>query len=913
FTIRGIGDLCVGTTCDSATAIHYNDAPLFNTRLFEGEFYDMAQIEVLRGPQGTLYGRNATSGVVNFRTARPSLTGFAASAEGEYGNYNGIKAKAMVNVPLGDQAAVRVAGFYLKRDGYTKNLFDNSKIDDRDMYGLRASLRVEPTPTTTIDLMGQYFYEKDSRMRIQKQLCQRDPTGVLGCLNGSRDFSTTNANTSFVGVLTSKQFFAARGLPTGLALGDLYGADPYAGVVNPADYRTVNTDFTPKYRTSEFIMQGSINQELGGGLNLKIDANYQDTRVDSEQDYNLSVQNRAIYQPALNTLAFLAGGGGGAALASYLGPVANALIPNGPAGVICTSLPEVTGTGSFGGHKICSATPQDFDRSNQTDTAWSTEAIISSKWDGKFNFLLGGIYASMDMDENSYYINSFGIDYFTGVVGTLSALGGGLPPSYLATPYYRNNTDNYRLKSYGLFGEAYYKFSDTLKLTLGLRYNHDQKKVSARTTLASFLTPFGSTSAWSSPFAAQYDADPTTVCPAGSPVGAIGSAANCESWANASVSFGKFTGRAVLDWNITRNNLLYISYSRGYKSGGINPPLSPVAAVPTTFTPEYVNAFEIGSKNTFANGLMTLNLTGFYYDYKGLQLSRIVSRSSVNDNVDAKIYGLELETVLRPTPELTINANASYLHTEVTNTPNPMANPRDFGGGRSDAVIIKDITNGANCAVASTSGSVAGVNTFVNGVNTLINLGVVPGLKAGAGLQPTTAFPAGGGIASTGAFSVCAALDAAAKGAFNLAALGPLKIDPAALGGVSVYAAGIPTNIIGNKLPGAPDYKFSAGIQYALPLGAMTLTPRVDYIYTGKSQGSVFNSSVNAVKSYSQVNAQIELSGPDKAWSLRAWVQNLTKNTAITGLYVTDQSSGLYTNVFTLEPRRYGVTAGVKF
>ena len=60
FTIRGIGDLCVGVTCDQATAIHMNDAPLFATRLFEGEFYDLAQIEVLRGPQGTLFGRNAT-------------------------------------------------------------------------------------------------------------------------------------------------------------------------------------------------------------------------------------------------------------------------------------------------------------------------------------------------------------------------------------------------------------------------------------------------------------------------------------------------------------------------------------------------------------------------------------------------------------------------------------------------------------------------------------------------------------------------------------------------------------------------------------------------------------------------------------------------------------------------------------
>ncbi len=85
FTIRGIGDLCVGTTCDSATAIHVNDMPLLSTRLFESEFFDLERIEVLRGPQGTLFGRNATSGVVNFITAKPDLSAFHAAGEAEYG------------------------------------------------------------------------------------------------------------------------------------------------------------------------------------------------------------------------------------------------------------------------------------------------------------------------------------------------------------------------------------------------------------------------------------------------------------------------------------------------------------------------------------------------------------------------------------------------------------------------------------------------------------------------------------------------------------------------------------------------------------------------------------------------------------------------------------------------------------
>ena len=378
FTIRGIGDLCVGVTCDSATAIHMNDAPLFGTRLFESEFYDLAQVEVLRGPQGTLFGRNATSGVINFRTQRPKLGNTEASAEIEYGNYNSMKAKGMLNVPIGEIAAVRLAGFYLNRDGYTTNVYDNTKQDDRNMYGLRGSLRIEPNSGTTIDFMVQYFHEKDNRARIQKQMCQRDVTGVLGCLNGSRQFETTNANSQFVGVLTSQQFFRLKGIPSFFALGSLYapastpanpipGTDVYAGVANPADYRTVNTDFTPTYYTREWIAQATLDQDLGNGISLKVEGNYQNVVVDSQQDYNISVQNRAQFATALNSLQTAATPSApGSPVSvyglpvSYFAPLAAALIPNGPNGTLCTSLAEETGTGVFGGHKLCSATPAGF-------------------------------------------------------------------------------------------------------------------------------------------------------------------------------------------------------------------------------------------------------------------------------------------------------------------------------------------------------------------------------------------------------------------------------------------------------------------------------------------------------------------------------------------------------------------------
>lgn len=893
FTIRGIGDLCVGVTCDQATAIHLNDSPLFQTRLFEGEFYDLAQIQVLRGPQGTLFGRNATSGVVDLITAKPDLSKFGASGEAEYGNYNSIKVKGMLNAPLTDTLGVRLAGFYLNRDGYTLNLANGKHYDDRNMYGVRASVRWEPTSSTTIDLMAQYFREKDHRMRIQKQLCQRDPTGIIGCLNATQGYGVTNGNSTLASILTSKQFFAIRGLPAGqpgmpnFALGDLYGPDSYSGVVNPADPRVINTDTEPNYFTDEWIVVGSLDQDLGKGLSLKLTGNFESVRVDSSQDYTNSIQSRALIQPTLNTLAAAASGALGAGLATYLKPVADALMPNGPTGVICTSLPEETGTGVYGGHKSCAMSPQDFDRSVQYNKSWSAEAILSSKWDGKFNFLLGGIYSKLTMSENSYYVNSFGLDYFAGVGGAFTALGSGQPPAYLATPFYRNNSDYLKVSSYGIFGEAYYKFDDRIKLTLGLRYNHDQKDIIARTTVFNWLVPNGSANAYTSPYFGSYDADANL--PGNQP------------FQVRNAKFNELTGRAVLDFQITPDNLIYLSYSRGYKSGGINPPLSPIFAVPETFSPEFVNAFEIGSKNQF--GKLTLNLTGFYYKYKDLQLSRIVARTSVNDNVSANIWGLEAEAILRPTPGLSVNISASYLNTKVSEDKY-LANPRDFGGGRSDAVIIKDITNAANCAVgANTAGNVAGVNAFVNTVNTLINAGSIPGVAAGAGLRPTTSFGAGSGIASTGAYSICAALQAVA--ATNGAAFDPK--------GISVYTSGIPVNIKGNKLPGAPDYKVAAGVQYEIPAGRLSITPRFDIVLTGTSTGNIFNGAVNRIPSYTQINAQVQIDGPDRRWFIRGFVQNLGNSNPITGLYVTDQSSGNLTNIFTLEPRRYGVAAGFRF
>ncbi|HSZ75750.1 MAG TPA: TonB-dependent receptor, partial [Rhizomicrobium sp.] len=116
--LRGIGTQAISVTTDPAVAVALNDIPFIRNHFFEQEFYDLSQAEVLRGPQGTLYGRNATAGVVNLITAKPSDQ-FEAMASVDLGNYQQRRFEGMVNIPIiDDRVDLRVAGEWTKRQGY---------------------------------------------------------------------------------------------------------------------------------------------------------------------------------------------------------------------------------------------------------------------------------------------------------------------------------------------------------------------------------------------------------------------------------------------------------------------------------------------------------------------------------------------------------------------------------------------------------------------------------------------------------------------------------------------------------------------------------------------------------------------------------------------------------------------------
>src|SRR6185312_11429509 len=173
--IRGIGTQAISVTTDPAVAVAFNDMPFIRNHLFEQEFFDVGQVEVLRGPQGTLYGRNATAGVVNVISAKPTDQ-WEAMAKVETGNYNTRRLVGTLNVPvLDDRFDIRIAGAWTKRDGYSFNETTGKPIDGRDLWSARLTLGYKPIQNLQIYAIWEHFQEDDDRVRSAKQLCKKDP------------------------------------------------------------------------------------------------------------------------------------------------------------------------------------------------------------------------------------------------------------------------------------------------------------------------------------------------------------------------------------------------------------------------------------------------------------------------------------------------------------------------------------------------------------------------------------------------------------------------------------------------------------------------------------------------------------------------------------------------------------------
>lgn len=154
--IRGVGTTGNNTGLESSVGVFIDGVYQSRPGVALGDLVDLERLEILRGPQGTLFGRNTSAGALNVTTKRPSLSDFEGFVNASYGNYNFMNVQAGVSVPIAqDVAGVRLSGTWRKRDGYLKTP-GGIESNDRDRYMLRGQLYIEPNADVSIRLLADY-------------------------------------------------------------------------------------------------------------------------------------------------------------------------------------------------------------------------------------------------------------------------------------------------------------------------------------------------------------------------------------------------------------------------------------------------------------------------------------------------------------------------------------------------------------------------------------------------------------------------------------------------------------------------------------------------------------------------------------------------------------------------------------
>ena len=270
FSIRGIGSSSIGGESGVGTALNGSVVGY----LPQDELYDMGRIEVLRGPQGTLFGRNTTGGALAVFTKRPTDK-LEGNVSVELGNFSQRRVGGMLNIPISDDLQQRFAGYSLKRDGFTMNDYTGNAVDGRNQYSVRSSTRMRVGDKLEANLVLGSYDENSSRTRETKRLCKANP--VLGCSPNELGFDSPDTTSNVVNTLLK---FYSGAFPA--------GGNIYAGAPNPADYRRIAADFDATYRLQQKFATFDLNYELSDQLSLSYVGGYADYSTEQNTDWDNS-------------------------------------------------------------------------------------------------------------------------------------------------------------------------------------------------------------------------------------------------------------------------------------------------------------------------------------------------------------------------------------------------------------------------------------------------------------------------------------------------------------------------------------------------------------------------------------------------------------------------------------------------
>ena len=643
--IRGVGSANNTELGDPGAAPHLNGTYIPRPRGLGLMFYDLERVEVNKGPQGTLYGRNALAGTLNIITAKPRLGEFGGYAQAETSNRSSYAAEGALNIPLGDTLAVRAAGYYVNRDYGFRNVSTGAQASSLKPAGLeenyagRLSLLWEPSDRLTVSIVGDYGKETG--------------TGYPG----ANIFSAVVASGLRPEDLKLKNV-VYRGLQ-GEMENELWGVQ---GKIN-YDFGTFGVELTGSYRSVDFYQVNASSDGIdypGRDLSAvqydNFSSNFWQTRSKSQ------VYEARIYANQDQRLRWNLGG------FYFNEDQAVGYLALADRGYCCYSatefvMPEVKGE-SFAFY--ADGTFDVTDRLRVLGGIRYTE-------EKKSRYGIGGNWA----------LTLGGADFaccFATRVGTE-----GFRPALLDRPNFNvsNITTPRGQAQFLIEGVRTPGLRDTLIAQIG--------------SIANGTNPNGTC-------IDRPDIDNGFVdCPTNTNGGFSYANLTIPGQQIGSSKLDFIDWRVGVEYDLADDHMLYAKVSTGHKSGGFNDSFDG-SPIPETFSPEELLVYEVGSRNSFDlfGRRAVFNLTGFYYDYQNQVFQDLTcinldatqtppvcnGYSLVNRNIGAsRIYGAEAEFRIKLPGNFGLDVNAAYLDTKITRGTVADARAQDFGAGGNSPLI----------------------------------------------------------------------------------------------------------------------------------------------------------------------------------------------------------------------------------
>jgi iron complex outermembrane recepter protein len=648
--IRGIGRNTDNLAIESGVAVYvdgiYNGANastiLQNSTLFNDE------IQVLRGPQSTLYGRNSDGGAIDYISKRPT-SDFEGEIRTGYDSYQKAFVEAAFSGPISDAVRYRFGANYTNQtsDGFYKNLNGVDEGGGVAQGGNGTSYHIEGqlegnvgsafdwwAKAATSDYDVSYHTETllgplDTR-EFPNPLFPNPNFGTCAMPGGAGGLGCAGNPDTLVGVQTGKNSIA--GNPSALGTG------------------TFDSGFQSQSKQQDNWQFATHLTWHADGLDVKYLGGYQKFNYDltapwtNNQGVSSGVLGYTLQGPAAAT---------GTCLFFYGA--------SNPAG--CTQNLQVnSGQNAF--------------TFNEYEQFFSNELNIASTGQGALQWI-GGLYQYHEKYTQPINVVSEGQAQLATPYSLLALVGTGALVAAPANPS-RSAYNEYTAlaeDSYGIFGQIDWQASSQFKITTGLRYSYDKKDGDQSFRIMAF--DFEGAGLGVNTFGANtpaFDITPlATTCDGNTYRGTGPCAINAAGAAATTLDahWDAVTGTAGVSWTPETDILAYAKYSRGYKAGGFN---SGINAVDPETAAETVDAFEVGYKETFGKTFQA-NVATFYYDYKNDQqpLGDLDAATNVINTIIVNIpvvhtYGAELETLWNPITDLNILLNYSYLHATISST-----------------------------------------------------------------------------------------------------------------------------------------------------------------------------------------------------------------------------------------------------